>query len=107
MQRAGLLEPVTGVDRLTVRYQDPLGLLRDLRGMGETNALLERDRTPLSRAVLTRAFEIYYERYAEGDGRVRATFEIVTLTGWAPAALRESRAGRRPAVRQPAASDSR
>ena len=52
--------------------------------MGETNALADRARTPLTRAVLARASEIYQEQFAEADGRVRATFEIITMTGWAP-----------------------
>jgi len=72
------------VDRVTVRYAHPLKLLADLRQMGETNALAERHPRRLSRAVLGRAFELYVERFAEADGRVPATFEILTLTGWAP-----------------------
>jgi hypothetical protein len=52
--------------------------------MGETNVLVGRDRRPLRRAVLLRALEVYVERFAEPDGRVPATFEIVTATGWAP-----------------------
>lgn len=107
LQRAGLREPVAGVDRLTVRYDYPMRLLQDLRRMGETNALFERDRTPLSRAVLARASEIYVERFGQADGRVPASFEIVTLTGWAPGPLTAGPAARRPAVRQPAASGSR
>ena len=84
LQRAGLAIPVTDVDRVTVRYSNPLELLRDLRRMGETNVLVERDRRPLSRPVLARAFEVYQERYGLPDGRVPATFEILTVTGWAP-----------------------
>jgi SAM-dependent methyltransferase len=106
LQRAGLSDPVVDVDRLTVRYQHPLRLLQDLRSMGETNVLLERDRTPISRPVLARACEIYAERYGQADGRVPATFEIVMLTGWTAPAVRESPGGRRPTVRQPAASGS-
>ena len=82
LQRAGFALPVTDVDRVTVRYSHPIELLRDLRAMGETNVMMER--TPLTRAVLGRALEIYVERFSEADGRVRATFEIVTLTGWSP-----------------------
>jgi SAM-dependent methyltransferase len=84
LQRAGLAIPVTDVDRVTVRYRNPLELLRDLRRMGETNVLVERDRRPLTRPVLARAFEVYQERYGLPDGRVPATFEILTVTGWAP-----------------------
>lgn len=85
LQRAGYAMPVADVDRLTVRYRDPLALLLDLRRMAETNVLIERDRRPLSRAVLARMAEVYAERFGLADGRVPAAFEIVTMTGWAPA----------------------
>jgi SAM-dependent methyltransferase len=84
LQRAGFALPVVDTDVVTVRYQHPLRLLADLRAMGETSALVERPPTPLSRAVLTRACQLYEERHAGQDGRVPATFEILTLTGWAP-----------------------
>jgi SAM-dependent methyltransferase len=84
LQRAGLALPVSDVDRVQVRYAHPLELLRDLRAMGETNVLLDRPRRPLTRAVLARAFEHYRERFGDAEGRVPATFEIVTATGWAP-----------------------
>jgi SAM-dependent methyltransferase len=84
LQRAGFALPVTDVDRITVRYASPLGLMQDLRRMGATNALVERRRTPLKRKTLKRMLEIYGERFADADGRVRATFEIVWLLGWAP-----------------------
>lgn len=84
LQRAGFALPVTDADRLTVRYASAFALMQDLRRMGATNALLERRRTPLRRATLMRAAEIYAERFADGDGRVRATFDIVWLSGWAP-----------------------
>ena len=84
LQRAGFALPVTDVDRLTVRYASPLALMHDLRRMGATNALVERRRQPLRRATLTRMIEIYGERFADADGRIRATFEIVWLSGWAP-----------------------
>jgi SAM-dependent methyltransferase len=84
LHRAGFALPVADVDRVTVRYAHPLKLMADLRAMGETNVLLERAPQPLNRAVLARAFEIYAERFADPDGRVPATFEILTLTGWAP-----------------------
>ena len=89
LQRAGFALPVADVDRVTVRYAHPLKLLADLRQMGETNALAERHPRRLSRAVLGRAFELYVERFAEADGRVPATFEILTLTGWAPHASQQ------------------
>ncbi len=84
LQRAGFALPVTDVDRITVRYASPLALMHDLRRMGAGNALIERRRTPLRRATLRRVFEIYAERFADPDGRIRATFEIVWLSGWAP-----------------------
>lgn len=83
LQRAGFALPVSDIDRVTVRYASPLSLIADLRAMGETGALAERPR-PLRRAVLARALELYGQRHAEPDGRVRATFEIVSLAGWAP-----------------------
>ena len=84
LQRAGFALPVTDVDRITVRYVSPLALMHDLRRMGATNPLLERSRRPLKRATLARMMEIYAERFADDDGRIRATFEIVWLSGWAP-----------------------
>jgi SAM-dependent methyltransferase len=84
LQRAGFALPVTDVDRVTVRYDSAFGLMHDLRRMGATNALLARRRTPLKRATLQRMAEIYAERFADEDGRLRATFEIVWLSGWAP-----------------------
>jgi SAM-dependent methyltransferase len=84
LQRAGFALPVTDVDRLTVRYASPLALMHDLRRMGATNPLLDRRRRPLRRATLGRMAEIYAERFADPDSRIRATFEIVYLLGWAP-----------------------
>jgi SAM-dependent methyltransferase len=84
LQRAGFALPVTDIDRVTVRYSSPLALMHDLRRMGATNVLTERRRKPLRRATLQRLFEIYAERFADPDGRIRATFEIVWLSGWAP-----------------------
>jgi SAM-dependent methyltransferase len=84
LQRAGFALPVTDVDRLTVRYDNPLELMHDLRRMGATNALVERRRAPLRRATLGRMLEIYGSRFADPDGRIRATFEVVWLSGWAP-----------------------
>jgi SAM-dependent methyltransferase len=84
MQRAGFALPVADVDRVVVRYPSPLKLIDDLRAMGETNVLTDRARRPLSRAVLARTVELYGEMFSDADGRVRATFDIITLTGWAP-----------------------
>jgi SAM-dependent methyltransferase len=84
LQRAGFALPVTDVDRLTVRYASVFDLLRDLRRMGATNSLVARRRSPLRRATLLRMAEIYALRFADFDGRIRATFDIVWLSGWAP-----------------------
>jgi len=84
LQRAGFQFPVTDVDRVNVRYPHPLKLLADLRAMGETGAFADRSGPGLTRRTLARAFEIYAEQFADPDGRITATFDIVTLTGWAP-----------------------
>lgn len=84
LQRAGFALPVTDTDIVTVTYSSPLALMQDLRGMGATNVLTARRRAPLRRRTLMRACEIYIERHGRRDGRVPATFEIITLTGWAP-----------------------
>jgi SAM-dependent methyltransferase len=84
LQRAGFALPVVDVDALVARYADIFGLMSDLRAFGAANALVERSRKPLRRAVLRRAAEVYSERFADPDGRLRATFETVWLTGWAP-----------------------
>lgn len=84
LQRAGFALPVTDVEKLTVRYGDAFALMRDLRAMGMTNPLVERARLPLRRATLLRAAQIYAERFADADGRLRASFDLVWLSGWAP-----------------------
>jgi len=84
LQRAGFSLPVSDTDVVHVSYETPFALMRELRGMGAANALRERSRQPLRRDVLMRAAELYAEHYATGDGCVTATFEIITLTGWAP-----------------------
>ena len=104
LQRAGFALPVADVDRHTVRYASALALMHDLRAMGATNVLIERDRRPLRRAVLRRAVEIYAERFADrepeigrGSGLVsgeenrpgHATFDFVWLSGWSPDASQQ------------------
>jgi len=84
LQRAGFALPVTDVDRLTVRYASPLALMHDLRRMGAANPLVHRRRLLLRRATLARTAEVYAARFSDDDGRVRATFEIVHVSGWAP-----------------------
>jgi SAM-dependent methyltransferase len=84
LQRAGFALPVADVDRVCARYDSPVRLMHDLRRMGATNVLAERRRAGLRRKTLTRLMEIYAERFADPDGRVRASFDIVWLSGWAP-----------------------
>ncbi|MCR8549578.1 methyltransferase domain-containing protein [Salipiger sp. P9] len=84
LQRAGLALPVADSFTLTASYPSALHLMRDLRAMGETNALTGRLRRPTRRAVLLRAAAIYAAEFGDAQGRVPASYEIVTLTGWAP-----------------------
>jgi SAM-dependent methyltransferase len=84
LQRAGFALPVTDADRITVRYDSAFALMHDLRRMGATNALTDRRRSRLRRATLMRTAEIYAERFSDDDGRVRATFEVLWLSGWVP-----------------------
>ena len=84
LQRAGLALPVVDLDRVVTRYGDMLALIGDLRAMGATNALAARGGAALRRDVLRRAGEIYAERFADADGRLRATFDLIWLAGWAP-----------------------
>ena len=83
-QRAGLALPVVDLDRAVVRYPDMFALLADLRAMGAASALYARSRKPLRRAVLLRAAAVYADRFADLDGRLRATFDFVWLAAWAP-----------------------
>lgn len=85
LQRAGFALPVADVDRHAVRYPDALALMRELKAMGLANPLAERSREPVTRSLLARAAADYAARWSDPDGRVRATFELVTLTAWAPA----------------------
>ncbi|MEQ9314417.1 MAG: SAM-dependent methyltransferase, partial [Henriciella sp.] len=87
LQRTGFALPVVDVEPVTVRYGDPLKLLADLKGMGEQAAFAVGDRAgrkPLTRRLLARMAEIYAERFADPDGRLRATFNVIWLSGWAP-----------------------
>jgi SAM-dependent methyltransferase len=84
LQRAGFARPVADRDVLIVRYDSAIALAADLRAMGANNALAERDRRPASRRLMARMAEIYAERFSDADGRIRASFEIITLVGWAP-----------------------
>jgi SAM-dependent methyltransferase len=84
LQRAGFALPVTDVDRMVVRYDSAFALMLDLRRMGATNILVERRRTPTRRATMLRMAQLYGERFADSDGRIRATFDVIWLSGWAP-----------------------
>jgi SAM-dependent methyltransferase len=84
LQRAGLALPVTDIDRVVVRYDSAFALMADLRRMGATNILVERRRIPTRRGTMLRMAQIYAERFADPDGRIRATFDVIWLSGWAP-----------------------
>ncbi len=84
LQRAGFALPVTDTETYTVRYDSIFPLMRDLRAMGMTNPLMGRSRAPLTRRFFMRAAELYAERYSDPDGRIRATFSIIYMSGWAP-----------------------
>ncbi len=89
LQRAGLALPVADVETVTVRYDTLFDLIADLRAMGETSALVDRSRRPGTRKLFARAAEIYAERFSDADGRVRASFSIVWMSGWAPDASQQ------------------
>ncbi len=89
LQRAGFALPVIDVDRIMVRYDNAFALMQDLRRMGATNVLAERRRLPTRRATLLRMAQIYGERFADPDGRIRATFDVIWLSGWAPHASQQ------------------
>jgi SAM-dependent methyltransferase len=84
LQRAGFALPVVDADTVTVNYATPLQLMQDLKAMGASNMLAERRRVPVTQTLLMRAAEVYAERFSRRDGRVKATFEILTMTAWAP-----------------------
>lgn len=84
LQRAGLALPVADTLTLRASYADIFALGRDLRAMGEANALAARQRKPVPRTLFEIADELYKASFPDGDGRIRATFELVFLTGWAP-----------------------
>jgi SAM-dependent methyltransferase len=89
LQRAGFALPVADVDEITVRYASLFGLIADLRAMGLTSTLTGRNRKPLNRAFWARAAQLYAERHADADGRIRATFNIIWVSGWVPDASQQ------------------
>lgn len=84
VQRVGFALPVIDSDNFTVTYPDPLTLMREIRAMGASNMLTDRRRVPVTRRLLMRAAEVYAEQFALPDGRIPATFEILTMTAWRP-----------------------
>jgi NADH dehydrogenase [ubiquinone] 1 alpha subcomplex assembly factor 5 len=84
LQRAGFALPVADSDTVSVTYADLPALLRDLRGMGETNALQARPNKPLTRAAFAQADELYRRRHGDREGRLKVTFQVIYLTGWSP-----------------------
>jgi SAM-dependent methyltransferase len=94
LQRAGFALPVADLETLTVRYDNLFALMKDLRAMGAANSLVARSRKPANMALFMRASEIYAERYSDPDGRIRATFSIVWLSGWAPHGSQQKPAAR-------------
>ncbi|MFZ1413119.1 MAG: methyltransferase domain-containing protein [Defluviicoccus sp.] len=84
LQRAGFALAVADAETVNVSYADPLALIRDLRGMGETNAVRARRRRCSRRATMVAAIEHYQAAFAGADGRIPATFQVIFLTGWAP-----------------------
>lgn len=89
LQRAGFALPVADLETVTVRYASMFNLMADLRAMGATNALAARSRRPATRAFFARAAQLYAERFSDPDGRIRATFSMVWLSGWAPDASQQ------------------
>ena len=84
LRRAGFALPVCDSDRLVVRYDDARGLFADLRAMGATNTLVDRDPVPVTRRLLDRVVTRYADLFSDPDGRVRAMFDILSASGWAP-----------------------
>jgi SAM-dependent methyltransferase len=89
LQRAGLALPVADIETVVVRYESMFSLMADLRAMGETSPLVDRPRRPGTRKLFARAAEIYAERFSDPDGRIRASFAIVWMSGWAPDASQQ------------------
>lgn len=84
LQRAGLALPVTDVDTITLKYTDAFSLMKELRGMGETNSLISRKKSMTGRKIFLRAAELYQQHFEDDDGYIPATFQIIYMTGWSP-----------------------
>ena len=84
LQRAGFALPVTDIDTITLKYTDAFSLMKELRGMGETNSLLSRKKSLTGQKILLRAAELYQQYFEDEDGYIPATFQIIYMTGWSP-----------------------
>lgn len=84
LQRAGFSLPVASTERITVKYSDAFALMKDLKGMAENNALIKSFKGLSSRALMMKVAEYYQDAFADDDGRIAATFDIIYLQGWAP-----------------------
>ncbi len=89
LQQAGFALPVADTDKIIVRYDNAQDLMHDLRAMGATNILLQREKSRFSKTLFSKLAEIYAEKFADADGRIRATFEFISLSGWAPHASQQ------------------
>ena len=94
LQRAGFALPVADIESTTVSYESPQKLLNDLKGMGEVNSVIGRSKSFTPKEILVHACNRYEEVYGDSFGRIPATFQIITLTGWAPAANQQRPAKR-------------
>ncbi|MCA0434843.1 MAG: methyltransferase domain-containing protein [Proteobacteria bacterium] len=84
LQRAGLALPVSDLDRMTLRYSDPIALMREVKALGFSNPLVSRSRNGISRRLLLNAVSAYQLDHSDADGRVRATLEIAWAMAWKP-----------------------
>jgi NADH dehydrogenase [ubiquinone] 1 alpha subcomplex assembly factor 5 len=84
LQRAGFALPVVDSDKVVARYESPIAVMKELKAMGASNVLAARRRVPVTTALLAKAAEAYMDDFADNDARVPATFEILTMTAWAP-----------------------
>lgn len=83
LQRANFTLPVSDSESVIVRYDNMFALMHDLRKMAATNILTSRLKHPTRKVVFQRASELYAERFSDSDGRIRATFEFIWVSGWA------------------------
>lgn len=84
LQRAGLALPVTDIETHTVRYANPFALMQEIRALGASNPLADRPGKPMTPRLLAEAAAVYASEFSDPDGRIRATLEIIWMSGWAP-----------------------